>query len=48
MLSMIIAAIKAYPKLGEAITADRVVPNKEGMAYEEYHEGFTRFVMAVE
>ena len=48
MLSMIIAAIKAYPKLGEAITADRVVPNNEGMAYEEYHEGFTRFIMAVE
>ncbi len=48
MLSMIIAAMKAYPKLGEAITADRVVFNHEGMAFEEYHNGFTRFVMFVE
>lgn len=48
MLSMIIAAVKAYPKLGEAISSDRVSPNAQGMAFEEYHDGFTRFVMQVE
>ena len=48
MLSMIIAAVKAYPKLGEAITADRVSPDAQGMAFEEYHEGFTRFVMHIQ
>lgn len=48
MISNIIAAVKAYPKLGEAITADRVSPNSQGMAFEEYHNGFTRFVMQVQ
>jgi len=48
MLSMIIAAVKAYPKLGETITKDRVSPNAQGVAFEEYHNGFTRFVMHVE
>jgi len=48
MLSMIIAAVKAYPKLGEAITADRISPDSQGMAFEEYHEGFTRFVMQIQ
>ena len=48
MLSMIIAAVKAYPKLGETISADRVSTNAQGMAFEEYHNGFTRFVMHVE
>jgi hypothetical protein len=48
MISNIIAAVKAYPKLGEAITADRVSPNAQGMAFEEYHEGFTRFVMHIQ
>jgi hypothetical protein len=48
MISNIIAAVKAYPKLGEAITADRVSPNAQGMAFEEYHNGFVRFVMQVQ
>ncbi len=47
MLSMIIAAVKAYPKLGEAVSADRVSPESSGMAFEEYHSGFTRFVMQI-
>ncbi len=48
MISMIIAAVKAYPKLGEAIRSDRVSLNSQGMAFEEYHLGFTRFVMQVD
>ena len=48
MISMIIAAIKAYPALGESITKDKAAPNGQGLAFEEYHTGFTRFVMQVE
>jgi hypothetical protein len=48
MISMIIAAVKAYPALGESITKDKAAPNGQGLAFEEYHSGFTRFVMQVE
>jgi hypothetical protein len=48
MISMIIAAVKAYPKLGDAVRADRVSPDAKGMAFEEYHNGFTRFVMHIQ
>lgn len=48
MISMIIAAIKAYPALGEAITLDKAAPKGQGLAFEEYHHGYTRFVMQVE
>jgi hypothetical protein len=40
--------MKAYPALGESITKDKAAPNGQGLAFEEYHSGFTRFVMQVE
>jgi hypothetical protein len=47
MLSMIIAAIKAYPALGDKIKEENPKTTGKGMAFEEYHYGFTRFVMQV-